>query len=386
MNQVAPLRRPTMGQMNLARQLVENPPLAPAMRASVKADTYVSPERFVAEQAKLFRRLPLPIAPSALLPQPGMAAAHAEYGLPLMVSRDNQGVAHVLLNVCRHRGTRLLDSREPVKLASVICPYHAWSYRLDGSLAGLPRAETFPGLDKEVHGLVAMPATEAGGIIWVGLDRDQPPNFASVAGELAGDLDAFGLRDMHLYRRRTHDVAANWKLIIDAFQESYHIRRLHAKTIGPYFAESISNSDRIGPHMRAAVGRTEFLQAAQSDDFDALRRAITYTYTAFPATTIIVSPDYVNILVAYPQAADRTLVEDFMLIPEKPTSDKAEDHWRRSFELLDGGVFASEDFRAAALEQIGLTAGAISELLLGGLELSIRRFHDTVEEYLAHNS
>jgi len=191
---------------------------------------------------------------------------------------------------------------------------------------------------------------------------------------------------MHLYRRRTHDVAANWKLIIDAFQESYHIRRLHAKTIGPYFAESISNSDRIGPHMRAAVGRTEFLQAAQSDDFDALRRAITYTYTAFPATTIIVSPDYVNILVAYPQAADRTLVEDFMLIPEKPTSDKAEDHWRRSFELLDGGVFASEDFRAAALEQIGLTAGAISELLLGGLELSIRRFHDTVEEYLARNS
>jgi phenylpropionate dioxygenase-like ring-hydroxylating dioxygenase large terminal subunit len=352
MNQLAPLRQPTKGQLNLARMLVERKPAALVGRATVKADTYVSPERFTAERECLFRRLPLPIAPSALLPQPGMAVAHAEYGLPLLITRDGKGEAHVLLNVCRHRGTQLVTSREPCQLASMVCPYHAWSYRLDGSLAGLPRAETFADFDKSMHGLVPMPSVEAGGIIWVGLDRENPPNFAEVTGELAADLDSFGLGDMHLYRRRTHEVAANWKLIVDAFQESYHIQRLHAKTIAPYFAESVNVQDHIGPHHRAAVGRVEFLQATDAADFDRLRRTITYTYTLFPATTVIVSPDYVNILVKYPQAPDRTLVEDFMLIPEPPANDKAEDHWRRSFELLDGGVFASEDFRAAALEQI----------------------------------
>jgi phenylpropionate dioxygenase-like ring-hydroxylating dioxygenase large terminal subunit len=375
------MRRPTKGQVNIARQLVEHQPCAAAARASVNADTYVNPTRFAAERERLFRRLPLPVAPSALL-HSGTAMAHDDYGLPLLVTRDHQGEAHVLLNVCQHRGTRVIDSREPSKLAAVVCPYHAWSYRLDGCLIGLPRADTFPGLDKQQHGLRPMPSCEAGGLIWVGLDRAHPPSFADVTGELAEDLDAFGLADMYFYRRRTHDVAANWKLIIDAFQESYHIQRLHAKTIAPFFAESVTVGDRIGMHMRAGVGRVDYLTAAATQDFEELRRAITYTYTAFPATTIIVSPDYVNMLVAYPQSVDRTLVEDFMLIPEAPATDKAEDHWRRSFELLDGGVFGSEDFRAAALEQIGLASGALPELLLGGLEQSIRCFHDTVDEHL----
>jgi hypothetical protein len=72
-----------------------------------------------------------------------------------------------------------------------------------------------------------------------------------------------------------------------------------------------------------------------------------------------------------------------MLIPEKPATAKAEDHWRRSWELLDGGVFGIEDFGAAALGQQGLESGTVSELLLGSLELGIRRFHETVESLIA---
>jgi phenylpropionate dioxygenase-like ring-hydroxylating dioxygenase large terminal subunit len=375
-------RQPTRGQLDLARRLVDCEPGATAARSSVSAEVYLNPTRFAAEQERLFRRLPLPVAPSALL-APGTVMTHDHYGLPLLVSRDHDGAAHVSLNVCQHRGTRLLDAQEPVKVASVVCPYHAWSYRLDGCLAGLPRPETFSGLNKKDHDLPRMPCCEAGGLIWVGLERASPPDFAAVAGDLAEDLDAFGLADMHLYLRHTHEVAANWKLIMDAFQESYHIQRLHAKTIAPFFAESVTAGDRIGPHMRAAVGRSDFLAAAGMQDFERLRRVITYSYTAFPATTIIVSPDYVNILVCYPQAVDHTRVDDFMLIPEAPKDEKAEDHWRRSFALLDGGVFGSEDFHAAALEQVGLASGGLPELLLGGLEQSIRHFHDTVELHLA---
>lgn len=382
MDAITPLKGPTPGQLALARAIPHHQ--APAMVTStVAASVYTSPERYAAEQAKLFRRTPLAVAVSALLPDPGMAVTHDGYGVPILVTRDKQRQARAFMNVCRHRGTRLVEGAEPEKCPRLVCPYHAWTYGLDGKLVGLPRPESFPDLDKGAYGLVPLPCVEAGGIIWAAIDRDVEPDFSAFTGELADDLDALELGDMHLYKRRTHDVAANWKLIVDAFSESYHVTRLHAETIGKFFADGVTVGDTIGPHARSAVGRASFVEAARLDDLAALRGTVTYTYHVFPNTVIIASPDYVNVMVMMPRAADRTLVEDFMLIPEPPTSAKAEDHWRRSFELLDGGVFASEDFRAARLGQEGLSTGAVSELLIGGLEQGIHRFHQQVEEALS---
>jgi hypothetical protein len=115
----------------------------------------------------------------------------------------------------------------------------------------------------------------------------------------------------------------------------------------------------------------------------ALRRIGTFAYQLFPATVVIMSPDYVNVMALWPQGHDRTLVEDFMLIPEAPQTDKARDHWERSWALLDGGVFGSEDFRAAALGQQGLSTGAVPQLTLGTLEGGIRRLHEICEEQMA---
>jgi phenylpropionate dioxygenase-like ring-hydroxylating dioxygenase large terminal subunit len=381
MDAITPVKGPTPGQLALARAIPHHRP--PAMvTSSVTATAYTSPSRFAEEQARIFRRRPVAVAPSALLPETGMATTHDGYGVPLLVTRDGRGKVRAFMNVCRHRGTRLVEGAEPAKCPRLVCPYHAWTYALDGKLVGLPRPESFPDLDKAGLGLVPLPCAEAGGTIWVGLDRDREFDFADLTGELADDLDALGLADMHLYRRRTHDVPANWKLIVDAFSEPYHVTRLHSETIGRFFADSVTVGDTIGPHSRSAVGRVSFVEAAGIGDLGALRSAVTFAYNIFPNTIVIASPDYVNVMVLMPKAADRTLVEDFMLIPEPPATPKAEDHWRRSFELLDGGVFASEDFRAAALGQQGLSTGAVPELLLGGLEQGIRRFHDVVEREL----
>ena len=371
---------PTEGQLALARSLAEGGSRGATGITYVDAAAYTSPARYAAEQERIFTRAPLVIAPSALLPENNMAVPHDGFGKPLLIARDKEGQAHVFLNVCRHRGTRLVEGCDAVKAPRLICPYHAWSYALDGRLTGIPRPETFPGLDKAEHGLKRLPTCEAGGLIWFSFDEGAD---FSEAQTLAHDFEAFDLAGQHLFRRRTHDVAANWKLIMDAFLESYHVQRLHSGTIGPFFKDGVTTADTIGPHQRSAVGRDSEGSALSSSDWAVLRGAITYTYQMFPGTVLIVSPDYINLMVLMPQGVGRVLVEDFMLIPEAPVTEKALAHWERSWKLLDEGVFAAEDFRAAELGQQGLSSGAIDRLTLGTLELGVRNFHDAVEAALA---
>jgi len=247
-------RRPTPGQRALAEALARGETVLGDGFETLPANIYIDPGRYEAEQRNIFDKVPHLLAPSALLTEPRQAVAHDGYGTPLILTRDDDGRAHVFANVCRHRGTRLIDSEEPVPAKRIICPYHAWAYKPDGELTGMPRADCFPGFDKSAHGLREFPCVEAGGLIWWA--KNDAADFTDALA-LAPDLDAFGLGDHYLYRRRTHDVAGNWKLFVDAFLESYHVQRLHAQTIAPFFTDGITAADFVGIHQRAVVGRED---------------------------------------------------------------------------------------------------------------------------------
>lgn len=373
-------RRPTDGMLALAQDIADNKERDGIGQTSVPAHVYTDPEYWAREKSAIYDRLPQILCPSALLPDAGMAVPHDATGRPLLITRDAAGKAHVFLNVCRHRGTRLVEGSEIKCTKKLVCPYHAWTYAVDGRLLALPRPDTFPQLDKSEMGLVELPSRETGGVIWF-CPKEETADF-TLADKLGEDFDALGMGEHVLFRRKTHEVAGNWKLIMDAFLESYHVTRLHAQTIGPFFKDGVTSGDMIGYHARSAVGRLEEMEGVDLTDMAQLRRVVTFAYQLMPGALVIPSPDYINLMVMMPQSQNRTLVEDFMLIPEHPSTDKARDHWERSWALLDGGVFASEDFRAAELGQQGLETGAVPELTLGTMEGGIKRYHETVEEAL----
>ena len=304
-------------------------------------------------------------------------------GVPVLLARARDGEMRAFLNVCRHRGARVLPEQDaPCRRQALVCPYHNWTYRLDGTLAGVPRAEAFPGLDKAARGLRPLPCAVRQGLIFVALDPDASQiDIVSYLGGLDDDLEAIGMGRHRFYRQHAVKRATNWKLIVDAFLEVYHVTRLHAGTIGSFFHDSVSAAEPVGRHLRYLVARetTAEIRTLRAERWSPQRHA-TMVHLLFPNSVIVYHPDYISHLGMFPTAADETLFVHTMLTPDKPADEKAEAHWARSFELMDRSVFNGEDLVVCEQIQRGLSSGANDRLILGRLEQNLQWFHDNLAE------
>lgn len=353
----------------------------PQIEATRPASIFTSQERFDLEQAHIFKKRAVPLTISALIAEPGTAMGHESTGLSLIVSRDREGKAHVFLNACQHKGAKLLETCEPVKTGRMICPYHAWTFGVDGKLIGVARPETFLNLDKSKRNLAELPSREHGGIIWVMLDRHAEPDFSSLVPELGEDLDALEIGSAHVYGRKTFDVKANWKLVLEPFLEGYHVQRLHASTVGPLYADVPNVTDHLGPSIRQISGKVNFAPEDLDIPGENIHKTVTTVYNIFPNCVVITSPWYISVMFLHPRGPGQTMVDYHMLTRVAPDNPKGEELYKKSYDMILD-VFGNEDYRAATISHAGLASGALDNVVYSGLEATVPAYYEILESYM----
>lgn len=343
---------------------------------------FIGDDFFQLEQQRLFRRQAVPITISARIAEPGSSVAHDGYGTPLLVTRDKDGKAHVFLNACTHKGAKLIDGCDVAKGNRLTCPYHAWTFSTDGKLIGAARPETFTNLDKGARGLAELPSREAGGIIWAMLDRHAEPDFSGVDEQLTADFAAFDLPDLHVYGHKTFHLSANWKLVLEPFLEGYHVQRLHARTVGPLFADVPNVVDKLGINIRQISGKLNFTPDCLDIPSENIHASVTHAYNVFPNCVVVTSPYYISVMFLMPTAADKTTVDYFMLTRRPPDNPKGAALYQKSYDMIVS-VFGGEDFYAAEISHAGLSTGAIEETVYSGLEATIPVYYGILDSVLA---
>ena len=214
-------------------------------------ENYYDEELFKAELETVFKRIPLPLALSAELPGKNTYKAMEAAGVPVVITRDAKGEVHAMLNICRHRGA-LICGQGYGEARALTCPYHAWSYSMDGGqLRGIYGESTFGEFDKSERGLVQLPVVETAGLIFVCLTPGLTIDIDSWLGDFRPVLEALKLDECHVFSSRQMP-GPNWKVVIEGFLEGYHFASLHPNTV---FKTNLSNTaifDGFGPHERVA--------------------------------------------------------------------------------------------------------------------------------------
>jgi nitrite reductase/ring-hydroxylating ferredoxin subunit len=345
---------------------------------------YNDPERHQRERQVFFRDMPVMMSMSARIRNPGDFLTDSIDGVPLVLVRGKDGLARCFVNICRHRGARLVEGcGQGLKMFS--CPYHAWTYGLDGRLKGIPDARSFEGLEKETHGLREIPVIEEHGTVWVGPINPDAPRVGSALGPLSDEIAEWGFENYHFYDSIRIQRRMNWKFVLDTFMETYHISALHKATIDPIIHSNLTTFDAYGDHHRMVIARKTFdeLRGQPEDQIDVIPY-VGFVYGLFAGAALIIQGSaQAEVWRVSPAGDDPTqaVIEFSMCVPEKPNSEKAEAFWRKNFELATRTV-ESEDFPLGALIQENVDSGMQDYVYYGRNEPTLTHFHSRVRRHL----
>lgn len=287
---------------------------------ALAASWYVSPDVFSSEQERIFAREWICIGREEAIPNPGDFFTVDRAGESLIVTRDAKGAVHAFYNVCRHRGTRVCNASSGHFQGSIQCPYHAWTYGLDGTLKVARNMTEVPGFDRSEYPLKEAPVALWDGFIFLTLRQTQGDigdSFEHVYAPLIGRFDRWNVGGLTTARSITYDLACNWKLVFLNYSECYHCPLVHPQLDKLSPSDSGRNDLSEGPFLG---GFSELRQHGTSltmsghssrppiGSVEGVELDRVYYYTIFPSLLLSLHRDYVMVHYMKPVAADRTEV------------------------------------------------------------------------------
>jgi Rieske 2Fe-2S family protein len=287
----------------------------PEGATTLPAEFYTDEARFRFEMEQLFAREWISAGRAEQVEAPGQFFLREVLGESIIITRSVSGNVEAFYNVCRHRGTRLCTEASGRFAGTIQCPYHAWTYALDGRLIGAPHMDEVPHFRKEDYPLHRVEADVWDGHIFITLAKDPKPLVDQLA-DLPGKFKSWRMQDLRLGHRIVYDVRANWKLIVQNYNECLHCPNLHpalnklshylSGENEPLHASYMGGRMDLRPGVETMSMDGTCPRAFLPDLTDTERRGV-YYYAIFPNMLLSLHPDYMLVHTLWPVSAGRTI-------------------------------------------------------------------------------
>nr|WP_176392188.1 aromatic ring-hydroxylating dioxygenase subunit alpha [Sphingomonas sp. CDS-1] len=351
----------------------------------ISPNFYFDPIRDEAEKLNIFGKMPMLAGLSKDIPNPGDTLLFDLVGPSIMVVRAKDGSVNAFLNMCMHRAAKLVN--ECGHHARFTCPFHAWTFDLQGKLIGVPRKDAFDPEHMENRNLVRVPIGEWGGMIFVKPHAgDERIDVEAMLGEFAPIVSLFALENAHKVAEGRLDFDANWKYALDTYCEGYHVGFLHSKTVGALYLGDLIKYDAFGRNHRIAFAPNAYQATMGKAEEEWPIIPYSPTYYIFPNIAINIQPmeqggSFVSVHRIFP---GETVGKGFSILGtyklDGAPTDEDRHHYEAAHELIMK-VVGTEDYSVSAGGYNNLKhAPAGFRSVIGRNELGVQNVHRHLAE------
>ena len=348
----------------------------------IPVENYVDPVRWQREVDAIFKRLPLLLAFTCEMREPGSYKSVEVVGVPVLIVRGQDGRVRAFIGVCSHRGTTLTEEGRG-RCEQFTCPYHGWTYDDRGTLVGVAGRRKFGEIDAGSRALTELPAAERAGLIFVSLAVGATIDLEDYLGGMLAELESFGMENWHLYKQNELPTS-NWKVAHDGYLEGYHFSVLHPQTIARQVMTNIMTYDSFGPHQRVGFPTHKITDLRNRSPHEwELEEGITVVRTVFPNVSFAISAKHggmVSQLFPGPGPEKSRTIQNH-IYPKAPATDEERAMMDAAVALFISAV-QNEDNWVCAKIQRGLSSGGNKDFVFGRNELGLHRMHDWIQHYL----